>query len=725
MCSAAVLAGLAGASALPATASAATAVVRGGNDIDYDGDAGANEVVIRQSGRSVTFTEPTNTITPLTGCVAVTAREVTCTASSDSFRINVVLGSGNDTGVADESVTAPIRWTPFVPVDGSDPGPGNDDYEGGEGPDTFFAEGGADRYRGDAGVDAASYDRDSHAAGVAVSLNGIADDGRPGEGDNVQTNIEQVIGSAGSDVLTGSNSDDDLIGGAGSDNISGNGGTDLIWGDDPDTCAVSGSSDLLSGDAGVDNLSGCGGNDTLRAGPGSDRFDGGPGSRDVLSFFAYSANVTADLDRGELGADPDVDVTAVEDLTGGAGADVLTGDGGANVIRGGPGGDVLRGGTGPDELHGEDGGDALRGDAGSDALHGGPQNDTVAEYAELSTPVSVTLDGIANDGPAGAADNVHPDVETVLGGSAGDNLVGSGGPETLDGRGGPDVIDGRGGNDAIFGSDGNDDLTGGTGADSLRGDADDDTLRARDAIVDSSLECGPGADLAIVDADDPATVGCETEDRPGPRASLSATSHDFGQIEVGTQSAPVTFTITNAGTLPLTVGAVGLSGPAAEQFSVSAGTCAAATLAPGETCSLQARFAPSGPGSHAAAITIDSNDPAGSATIALTGTATEAGAVDGGFRLGKVKRNKRKGTAKLTVIVSGPGELRLARTGKVKQQRKRVSAAGRVRLSVKPKSAAKRKLAAKGKARVKAKVTFTPAGGTPTTRTKRIKLVRR
>ena len=38
---------------------------------------------------------------------------------------------------------------------------------------------------------------------------------------------------------------------------------------------------------------------------------------------------------------------------------------------------------------------------------------------------------------------------------------------------------------------------------------------------------------------------------------------------------------------------------------------------------------------------------------------------DNEFSFGKSKKNKRKGTAKLTVNVPGPGEVELAKTGKV------------------------------------------------------------
>jgi Ca2+-binding RTX toxin-like protein len=98
------------------------------------------------------------------------------------------------------------------------------------------------------------------------------------------------------------------------------------------------------------------------------------------------------------------------------------------------------------------------------------------------------------------------------------------------------------------------------------------------------------------------------------------------------------------------------------------------------------------------------------------------------FTFGKVKRNKRKGTAKLTIeIAEGPGELELAKTKKVKADDEAVEdeRATEEKLAIKPKGKARKKLRKKGKAKVKAEVTYTPAGGDPNTKTKRLKLVKR
>ena len=101
-------------------------------------------------------------------------------------------------------------------------------------------------------------------------------------------------------------------------------------------------------------------------------------------------------------------------------------------------------------------------------------------------------------------------------------------------------------------------------------------------------------------------------------------------------------------------------------------------------------------------------------------------AVDGlPFSFGKLKRNRKRGTAKLTVNVPGPGELELAKTRKVKRAKERAKAQGKVKLRVKPRAKATKSLERRGKAKVKAKVTFVPDEGEGGTQTKRLKLIKR
>jgi len=94
------------------------------------------------------------------------------------------------------------------------------------------------------------------------------------------------------------------------------------------------------------------------------------------------------------------------------------------------------------------------------------------------------------------------------------------------------------------------------------------------------------------------------------------------------------------------------------------------------------------------------------------------------FTLGKPKRNKKKGTAKLPVTVPGPGTLVLVGEG-LKPVTEEVGAAGEVKLAVKPQGKTKGRLKDKGKAKVDPEVTFTPTGGDPNTQDKKFKLVKR
>jgi hypothetical protein len=102
------------------------------------------------------------------------------------------------------------------------------------------------------------------------------------------------------------------------------------------------------------------------------------------------------------------------------------------------------------------------------------------------------------------------------------------------------------------------------------------------------------------------------------------------------------------------------------------------------------------------------------------------------FSFGKLKRNLKRGTAKLTVVVPGPGTLTLRGKGLVKQRpaagalaSKVVSAAGKVKLLIKSKGRKRKKLNATGKVKVKPMITYTPTGGSANSKTKRVKLKKR
>ena len=153
-------------------------------------------------------------------------------------------------------------------------------------------------------------------------------------------------------------------------------------------------------------------------------------------------------------------------LFGEAGTDRLTGGSGDDLLDGGPGGDVLGGGAGRD----------------------------TADYSARVAPVSVSLNGSADDGEGGEADNVGNDVEVIVGGSADDQLAGNDGDNALLGNAGNDILGGGGGNDQLDGGAGDDTLAGGTGSDTLAGGDGTDTANyaQADANVRVVLDGKPG-----------------------------------------------------------------------------------------------------------------------------------------------------------------------------------------------------------------------------------------
>lgn len=107
-------------------------------------------------------------------------------------------------------------------------GSGADSLDGGSGADTLAGGAGADTLTGGVGIDTADYS----ASGTAVNVNindGLTETGGDAQGDAL-TGIENLVGSAGNDTLTGDNTANQIIGGDGADNITGNLGSDSIVG---------------------------------------------------------------------------------------------------------------------------------------------------------------------------------------------------------------------------------------------------------------------------------------------------------------------------------------------------------------------------------------------------------------------------------------------------------------------------------------------------------------
>jgi len=222
----------------------------------------------------------------------------------------------------------------------------------------------------------------------------------------------------------------------------------------------------------------------------------------------YLSRVTVDLaDLDDRFTAPDVDTRFT--VEAGTGNDYVATGVGLDVIRGGAGNDSLWGGGNDDSLDGGDGNDMLGGGAGSDTIAGGPGSDT-ASYSSSAVGVTVTLNGLADDGGSGEGDNVATSVEHVNGGPKNDRLTGRGTANTLRGNAGNDTLRGEGGSDTLVGGDGDDRLVGGSGADRLEGNGGADVIDAAgDGSVDTIL-CGGGTDVVHADPTDRVDLGtCE------------------------------------------------------------------------------------------------------------------------------------------------------------------------------------------------------------------------
>jgi hypothetical protein len=112
------------------------------------------------------------------------------------------------------------------------------------------------------------------------------------------------------------------------------------------------------------------------------------------------------------------------------------------------------------------------------------------------------------------------------------------------------------------------------------------------------------------------------------------------------------------------------------------------------------------------------------ATTPQGGTATQVAKFEvtkPKLKLGKVKLNKKNGTAKLSIGVPSSGTLTVSGKGIAKVQRKPVGPKT-LKVTIKTKGKAKTKLASTGKAKVKAKIVFKPSNGASVTRVKSVVL---
>lgn len=283
-----------------------------------------------------------------------------------------------------------------------------------------------------------------------------------------------IFGLGGDDDITGSLSDDTIFGGTGNDTLRSSAGTDILdGGSGDDTYVITSGTHTLVESAGGgndrvlssvditlgDNIENLELRDNARLGTGNalgnvitgtsgDNELSGLGGNDQINGDAGN-----DIVRGGAGNDL---------LDGGFGEDALFGDDGNDLLRGGDEADVLEGGSGDDALFGDFGDDILRGGDNADFLDGGLGNDVLdggaaddtADYSGAFGPVRIDLriETAQDTGEYGVDTLIS--IERVIGGSAGDVIIGNDAVNIFTGGFGDDELTGGSNVDtAIFAGD--------------------------------------------------------------------------------------------------------------------------------------------------------------------------------------------------------------------------------------------------------------------------------
>jgi Ca2+-binding RTX toxin-like protein len=256
-------------------------------------------------------------------------------------------------------------------VDTLNGGDGNDRLQGGEGADTLI---------GGAGLDTADFS--DKTLSVVLALNG-------------ETRVDVSIGGVVEDTAEAV---ENIVGGA--------------------------AGDTLTGDLGANRLDGMDGADVLKGGAGQDILDGGAGDRDFVDYRDKTTSVSFTLNGATdsvvmVGGLVEDTIRNVERAYGGSAADTFVGDDQANYFISYAGDDLLKGG------------------GGFDTLNGGVGLD-VADYSEKLYSISVTLNGgtAVTVRMGGVIEDSISSIEGIWGGSAGDMLTGDALANTFKGRAG-------------------------------------------------------------------------------------------------------------------------------------------------------------------------------------------------------------------------------------------------------------------------------------------------
>lgn len=250
--------------------------------------------------------------------------------------------------------------------------------------------------------------------------------------------IENAIGGAGNDTLTGNELNNRLTGGAGND--------------------------ILNGDKGEDTLIGGGGNDYYYVNSAGDVVteNANEGSDTVVSSISFTL-----ADNFE-----NLALTGRESISG-------TGNSLNNTLTGNDGNNTLNGGAGDDTMIGGKGNDIYIVDSVSDIVRESSGQGTDLVYSSATFTLGDNVENLTFSG----ASNVDG-----TGNALANTITGNTGNNVLRGGGGADTLTGGGGNDTLSGQAGNDSLRGGDGADTFIFDTT--SIGGKDAIKDFSVAQG-------------------------------------------------------------------------------------------------------------------------------------------------------------------------------------------------------------------------------------------
>jgi Ca2+-binding RTX toxin-like protein len=332
--------------------------------------------------------------------------------------------------------------------------------------------------------------------------------------------MADIIGSAGDDVLFGTEDADTLSGEGGNDNLDGAGGNDLLYGGD--------GNDYLYDWRGADALYGGDGDDWLLAAgkiygqSDADTLDGGAGN-DWLSvesggiahtltggsgadIFSFGAMVTAGEPNDVLATVRITDFNQAEGDRIDLGRLGMQGAFYVPLLLRGPAPEGFTASLGQAVPGAELGDSVIQvwtiAEGGKTVLFADVDRDHVVGAADLR----VELDGApvldAHSFMGGFTDRVFDgQVTHVFGSAASETLVGTTGNDRIEGAGGDDTVDGGGGGaDQLFGGAGNDQVWAGfafngpastTGITADGGDGDDFVIGASG---DDTLKGGAGSD---------------------------------------------------------------------------------------------------------------------------------------------------------------------------------------------------------------------------------------